>query len=164
MTTKDFIIALFVRIETAMKGIHKHSQANLYPSEVVTLGILFSLKGAGSRAFYRWVQRDWLCWFPKLPEPTRLFRLFKAHRHWTHLFLVEPTIPGGVDRYRVELLHPCREVVAQASRQSSGAALFRYQIPDYERGLESLRPQLDDATFTAMNVKQAMEYALGANP
>jgi hypothetical protein len=33
VTTEDFIIALFVRIENAMKGILKHSQANRYPSE-----------------------------------------------------------------------------------------------------------------------------------
>jgi hypothetical protein len=53
VTTEDFIIELFVRIDDGMKGIGKHSQANLYPSEVVTLGILFSLKRVGNRAFYR---------------------------------------------------------------------------------------------------------------
>lgn len=109
MTTEDFIIALFIRIDDAMKGIIKHSQAKLYPSEIVTLGVLFALKGAGNRAFYRWVKRDWRLWFPKLPERTRLFRLFKAHRDWTDRFLAEPTVLGVVDSYGVELLHPCRE-------------------------------------------------------
>ena len=109
MTTEDFIIELFIRIDNEMKGSRKHSQANLYPSEIVTLGILFSLKGVGNRAFYRWLQRDWLKWFPKLPERTRLFRLFKAHRAWTDRFLAEPTVLGVVDSYGVELLHPCRE-------------------------------------------------------
>ena len=109
MTTEDFIIELFIRIDERMKGIHKHSQANLLPSEVVTLGILFSLKGVGNRAFYRWLQRDWLPLFPKLPERTRLFRLFKTHRDWTNRFLAEPTVLGVVDSYGVELLHPCRE-------------------------------------------------------
>lgn len=94
MTTEDFIIALFIRIDDAMKGIIKHSQAKLYPSEIVTLGVLFALKGAGNRAFYRWVKRDWWLWFPKLPERTRLFRLFKAHRDWTDRFLAEPTVLG----------------------------------------------------------------------
>lgn len=70
MTTEDFIIELYVRIDDAMKGMSKHSQANLYPSEVVTLGILFSLKGVGNRAFYRWWKRDWKPLFPKLPERT----------------------------------------------------------------------------------------------
>lgn len=109
MTTEDFIIELFVRIDDAMKGIRKHSQANLYPSEVVTLGILFSLKGVGTRAFYRWLKRDWKPLFPKLPERTRLFRLFKTHRAWTDCFLAEPTVLGVVDSYGIELLHPCRE-------------------------------------------------------
>jgi len=109
VTTEDFIIALFIRIDDVMKGIHKHSQAKLYPSEIVTLGILFSPKGVGNRAFYRWVKRDWLLWFPKLPERTRLFRLLKTHRDWTNRFLAEPTVLGVVDSYGVELLHPCRE-------------------------------------------------------
>lgn len=108
MTTEDFIIELFIRIDDAMKGMPKHSQANLYPSEIVTLGILFALKGVGNRAFYRWVRRDWLFWFPKLPERTRLFRLFKTHRAWTDRFLAQPTILGVVDSYGIELLHPCR--------------------------------------------------------
>jgi len=47
MTTTDFITELFCRVDDAMKGAKKHSQANLYPSEVVTLAILFALKGVG---------------------------------------------------------------------------------------------------------------------
>ena len=59
MTTEDFITELFCRIDDAMRGVAKHSQANLYPSEIVTLGILFALKGVGNRAFYRWLKRDY---------------------------------------------------------------------------------------------------------
>ena len=53
----------------------KHAQASLWPSEVVTLGVLFALKGVGNRAFYRWVARDWRALFPQLTDRTRLFRL-----------------------------------------------------------------------------------------
>jgi hypothetical protein len=53
MTTEDFIITLFCRVDNAMPNAQKHSQASLYPSEVVTLAILFALKGVGNRAFYR---------------------------------------------------------------------------------------------------------------
>src|SRR5512146_2611250 len=109
MSTLDFITELFCRIDDAMQDVAKHSQANLDPSEIVTLGVLFSLKGVGNRAFYRWVKRDWLLWFPKLPERTRLFRLFKTQRVWTDRFLAQPTVLGVVDSYGVELLHPCRE-------------------------------------------------------
>ncbi len=109
MTTENFITELFCRIDDAMKDIPKHSQANLYPSEVVTLAVLFALKGAGDRAFYRWIARDYRPLFPKLPERTRLFRLFKAHQNWTDRFLAEPTVLGVVDCYGIELLHPYRQ-------------------------------------------------------
>ncbi len=109
MTTEDFITELFCRIDDVMKNISKHSQANLYPSEVVTLAILFAIKGVGDRAYYRWIKRDYLSLFPKLPERTRLFRLFKAHQNWTERFLAEATVLGVVDSYGIELLHPYRQ-------------------------------------------------------
>jgi hypothetical protein len=109
MTTEDFIIELFCRIDDAMKGIEKHSQAVLYPSEVVTLGILFALKGVGNRAFYRWLVRDYQSLFPKLPERTRLFRLFVTHQDWTNRFLADPSLLGVIDRYGIEMIHPVRE-------------------------------------------------------
>jgi hypothetical protein len=109
MTTEDFISELFYRVDEAMKEIPKHPLANLWPSEVVTLGVLFALKGVGNRAFYRWVSRNWRDLFPTLPERTRLFRLFATHRAWTDEFLVAPSVLGVVDSYGIELLHPIRE-------------------------------------------------------
>jgi hypothetical protein len=109
MTTQDFIIELFCRIDDAMRDVAKHSQANLYPSEIVTLGILFALKGVGNRAFYRWLERDWKALFPRLPDRTRLFRLFKAHQDWTNCFLAASSLLGVADTYGIELLHPMRE-------------------------------------------------------
>ena len=53
VTDSDFIIELFCRVDDQMKDVSKHSQAKTHPSELVTLGILFALKGGGSRAFYR---------------------------------------------------------------------------------------------------------------
>ncbi|MDE2809245.1 MAG: hypothetical protein OXN90_12580 [Gemmatimonadota bacterium] len=79
MTTAEFIIALFYRIDNQMHPVTKHPQAALYPSKVVTLGVLYALKGGGKRAFYRWLVRDWRAFFPRLPERTRLFRLLAAH-------------------------------------------------------------------------------------
>jgi hypothetical protein len=79
MPTEDFITELFCRIDDAMHGVRKHSQANLYPSELVTLGFLFAIKGVGERAFYRWLKGNYLHLFPHLPDRTRLFRAFKVH-------------------------------------------------------------------------------------
>ena len=67
MTTEDFIIDLFCCVDDQMLDAKKHSQAGLYPSEVVTLAILFALKGVGNRAFYRWLARDYQHLFPDCP-------------------------------------------------------------------------------------------------
>jgi hypothetical protein len=109
MTTEDFIIELFCRTDDKMLDVKKHSQALLYPSEVVTLALLFTLKGVGNRAFYRWLKREYLHLFPKLPERTRLFRLFNSHRKWIDRFMAEPSLIGVVDTYGIELIHPRRE-------------------------------------------------------
>ena len=109
MTTEDFIIELFCRVDDQMPDAQKHSQAHLYPSEVVTIAILVALKGVGNRAFYRWLERDYRHWFPHLPSRTRLFRLFNTHRHWTKRFMAGPSLLGLIDTYGIELLHPRRE-------------------------------------------------------
>lgn len=109
MPTVDFIIALFCRVDDEMKAVAKHPQANLWPSEVVTLALLFALKGVGNRAFYRWVSRDYRSLFPQLPARTRLFRLFNSHRHHIARFMAEPSLIGLIDSYGIELIHPRRE-------------------------------------------------------
>src|SRR5437870_1629981 len=109
MTTMDLIIALFWRVETQMHSISKHPHATLWPSEVVPLGSLHALKGVGNCAFYRWLTRDYCPLFPRLPERTRLFRLFRAHHAWTEVFLAAPTVLGVIDTDGIELLHPLRK-------------------------------------------------------
>ena len=109
MTTVDFITALFCQIDAHMTGLPKHPQAALWPSEVVTLGVLHALKGVGNRAFYRWLEKDYRPLFPRLPERTRLFRLFMTHQGWTQAFLAPPTLLGVIDTYGIELIHPMRE-------------------------------------------------------
>jgi len=109
VSTDDFIIELFCRIDDAMQDVMKHPQACLYPSEIVTLGILFALKGVGNRAFYRWLSRDCHHLFPHLPDRTRLFRGLQVHQEWTDRFLAEPSLLGVADTYGIELIHPIRE-------------------------------------------------------
>ena len=108
MTTEDFILDLFCRIDDQMRDVPKHSQAHLWPSETVTVGVLFGLKGVGERAFYRWLVRDYHPLFPRLPERSRLFRLLRTHLAWTYRFLAAPTLLGVIDTYGIELLHPRR--------------------------------------------------------
>ena len=96
MSHEDFIITLF----------RKHPQLKMHPSEIVTMAILFVIKGVGNRAFYRWMVNNWLYLFPGLPERTRLFRLFKKHGQWANQFLADPTLLGVIDSYGIEFIHP----------------------------------------------------------
>lgn len=128
MTTVDFIIELFCRVDDRMGAFAKHSQANLYPSELVTLGLLFALKGCGTRAFYRWLARDYRVLFPNLPERTRLFRLLETHADWTEYFLAEPTTLGVVDAYGIELIHPVREGRSKAQIGRKGLSNKRWIV------------------------------------
>jgi hypothetical protein len=109
MTTIDFITALFYQVDEQLRTMSKPPEAHLWPSEVVTLGLLHALKGVGNRAFYRWLTRDYQALFPRLPERTRLFRLFTTHQDWTQTFLASPTVLGVIDTYGIELIHPMRE-------------------------------------------------------
>src|SRR5499427_2285754 len=102
MITIEFITALFYEVDEQLGAIPKHPKAHLWPSEVVTLGLLHALKGGGNRAFSRWLTRDYRPLFPRLPERTRLFRLLTTHQDWTRAFLAAPTVHG------IELLHPIR--------------------------------------------------------
>jgi hypothetical protein len=108
-TTIDFITALFCQVDDHLSGRPKHPEAHLWPSEVVTLGLLHALKGGGNRAFYRWLTRDYRVLFPRLPERTRLFRLLRTHQDWPQVFLAAPTVLGVIDTYGIELIHPMRE-------------------------------------------------------
>jgi hypothetical protein len=108
-TTSDFITALFCQVDDHLSGLPKHPEAHLWPSEVVTLGLLHALKGVGNRPFYRWLTRDYRPLFPRLPERTRLFRLLTTHQDWTRAFLASPTVLGVIDTYGIELIHPMRE-------------------------------------------------------
>ena len=103
-------------------------QASLYPSDVVTLAILFALKGVGNRAFYRWLVRDYHALFPKLPVRTRLFRLFNTHHHWTKVFMAKYSLMGVVDSYGIELIHPRREGRSEQQIGKKGSSNKRWIV------------------------------------
>ena len=73
MTTEELITALFYEVDEQLRTIPKHPEAHLWPSEVITLGLLHALKGVGNRPFYRWLTRDYRPLFPSSPNAPASF-------------------------------------------------------------------------------------------
>jgi hypothetical protein len=128
MTTVEFITTLFYEVDEQMRALPTHPEAHLWPSEVVTLGLLHALKGVGNRAFSRWLTRDYRALFPRLPERTRLLRLFRTPQDWTQAFLAAPTVLGVIDTYGIELLHPIREGRSPQQIGRKGLSNHRWMV------------------------------------
>jgi hypothetical protein len=108
MATADLIIHVFCVVDDRLGPVPKHPQARLWPSELVTVGLLYALKGGSFRSFYRWLARDHAALFGGLPERTRLLRALRLHHPWTATFLADPTFFTVIDTYGIELIHPWR--------------------------------------------------------
>lgn len=129
MTTEDFIIHLFCLVDDRMGKVEKHQQAILYPSETVTIGLLFALKGGYFRAFYRWLERDFASLFGgRLPERTRLQRSLRHLAGWCEQMLAAPTFFTVIDSYGIELLHPVREGRSEAPLGKKGKSNRRWIV------------------------------------
>jgi hypothetical protein len=109
LTQEEFIVQLFCRVDDAMTEVLKDPRAKLWPSELVTIGILFALRGQSQRRFYLWLWCNFRPLFPNLPERTRLFRLLLRHQTWSDRFLAQPSLINFSDSLGVELVHPRRE-------------------------------------------------------
>ena len=128
MTPVDFITALFYESDEQLRAIPKHPEAHLWPSEVGTWGLLHALKGGGNRAFYRWLTRDYRALFPRLPERTRLLRLFRPPQDWTQAFLAAPTVLGVLAPYGIEWSHPRREGRRPQQMGRQGLSNHRWMV------------------------------------
>src|SRR5215216_71893 len=120
MMTVEFITALFYEVDEQLRAIPKHPEAHLWPSEVVTLGLLHALKGGGNRPFYRWLTRDYRI-FPR--SLSRLLRITlwehwcsRAERAWKCL----PTF--CVSSLEVVMASPTRRESPSAAHLGSASA------------------------------------------
>lgn len=91
-----------------MLGVLKVPQASLYPSEVVTIGILFALKGGYFRAFYRRLARDYAALFGGLPDRTALQRQLRSQHYHADRLLADASLLNVVGSFPIELLFPIR--------------------------------------------------------
>jgi len=128
MTTEDIIYHIFYQVDEQMLDVAKHRQAKLYPSELVTIGILFALKGSHFSAFYRWLKRDYDSLFGGLPDRTRLQRALQVHQDWCDRFLKEPSFFTVADSYPIELIFPIRAGRSQQQIGKKGKDKGRWSI------------------------------------
>ncbi len=128
MRTEDIIIRLFCMVDDKLAKVNKRSNAHVYPSEIVTIGILFTLKGVHYRAFYRWLKGEWLHLFPQLPECSRLLRLLAEYDYLTDSFLVAPQEESVIDSYGVELIHSIRQGRSPAQIGEKGISNHRWIV------------------------------------
>ena len=109
MPTDEIIIRVFCIVDDELQPVKKRPDAHLYASEIVTIGLLFTLKGGRFRAFYRWLDANYRAWFPKLPERSRLQRLLADNAELADYFLADLSFFTVLDSYGIELIHPRRE-------------------------------------------------------
>lgn len=131
MHTEDFIIELFYKVDNCLSKKFKrlsHKQRKLHPSEIVTIGLLFSIKGGKSKQFYRWLSNNFIKFFPNLPDRTNLFRNLNTFSKYTDEFMSIVTTLGIADSYGVELIHPKRENRSENQIGKKGKSNHRWII------------------------------------
>ena len=111
-----------------MLEVPQPPDAKLSPSEVVPLALLHAIKGGGTRAFDRWLTRDYLAVFPQVPERTRLARLCKTHTAWPARLLAAPTVLGVADTSGIAVLHPRRAGRSPAQMGQQGPSNHRWMV------------------------------------
>jgi hypothetical protein len=122
------MLALFSAVDQEMLAVPKHPEAKLSPRAIVTWALRCAIKGGGMRAFYRWLTRDSLAWFPQVPERTHLARLFTTHTAWTVRFMAAPTVLGVADSSGMELMHPMRAGRSPAQIGKTGQSKHRWMV------------------------------------
>jgi hypothetical protein len=128
MTAEDFITELFCRVDDQLGHLEQHPQGQLHPSEIVTLGMMYALKGRGQRAFYRWMVANHQALFPGLPSRSRLFRALNVYRVYAEDFLAAPSMLGVIDSFGIEFCHPRREGRSPEQLGKKGKSNWRWIV------------------------------------
>lgn len=152
LSTLDFIIALFCRIDDKLNEKHKRSNARLWHSELVTIALLWALKGGSSRAFYRWLKRDYLDLFPALPERSRLFQRIARQRDLAEQFEAEFSCLSIIDSFGIELIHPRREGRSEKQIGKKGLSNGRWIVGMKFCALINQWGQISDWDYESANV------------
>jgi hypothetical protein len=128
MTTVACLTALFSEVDAPRRAIPTPPEAHLWPRAGGTLGRLHARKGVGNRALYRWLTRDSRALFPRVPERTRLLRLFQTPQAWTQVFLAAPTGRGVIATYGSAWIQPIREGRSPQPIGRPGVSNHRWRV------------------------------------
>jgi hypothetical protein len=102
MTIWDLIIALFYHVDEQLHDIPKHPEAHLWPSEVVTLGLLHARNGGGNRPSIAGSHATTACCSPASPSGRDSFGSS------------EPIRTGRKSSWPLELPLDCRRHIVSA--------------------------------------------------
>ncbi|GIW28926.1 MAG: hypothetical protein KatS3mg070_2289 [Meiothermus sp.] len=92
LSLEDVALVMYVGVDDALSlkaEQRKHRQTKLCLSELVTIGLMFSLKGSSFRRSYLWLIANLGDCFPHLPERTRLQRRLLQYQTLVVHFLAE---------------------------------------------------------------------------
>src|SRR5215218_7549420 len=128
MRREEIIIQIFCAVDDGLGAVAKERNAKLYPSEGVTIGILFALKGGCFRAIYRWLKRDYEALFGGLPHRTALQGQLRRHEPLADQLLAEPGLMKVIDSFPIELLFPIREGRSSQQLGKKGRDKGRWSI------------------------------------
>ena len=109
MNSTDFSAELYCRVDDLIADAPRHSPAILSSSAVVSISMLYAVKGVSPRAFYTWLRDNYGHLFPQTAGRTRLFRRLQNQQYRTEYLRAEHTMLGIADSYGVELCHPIRD-------------------------------------------------------
>ena len=110
MCIEDIVLEIFCLVDDWTGELPKHTQAKLYPSELITIAILKAIKGQSTRRFYNWLKNTG--WFPTLPDYTRLFRLLRQATPLLDVLSRDDSDAQNwlvIDSTGCEVVHPRRE-------------------------------------------------------
>lgn len=128
MEENHIILELYFAIDEKLKFIQRKADSIITVSEIVTIGVLYALKGRTKRQFYRWLSKNQKHNFPVIPERTRLFRLLEQYANVCSEFSGQETTLGIIDSYGIELVHPMREGRSEGQIGKKGKSNHRWIV------------------------------------
>src|SRR5258708_1105980 len=100
---------MFCVVDDEMKDVPKHTQAPLYPTELLPIAFLLAPKRGSFAPFIAGSSAINEHLFAGQPDRTPLLRFLATHQTWTRHLLAQLSFFTVIDSYPIELLFPIRQ-------------------------------------------------------